>query len=294
MVKSYNYQTLGLFMQDGWQLHEKFLIEAGLRSDYHDQFGLFVLPRIAFFYKLKPNFSFRLSGGTGYKAPNVFTQQTLSANFKKLLPLDNTTTAERSQGVNFDINYHTILFDKVSVQLNQAFYFTHIDNPVTTAYDSLGKVSLVNGNYTVNSTGADTYLRFTYNTLELYLGYNHTIAQQLSSSANQYVYFSPHDKFSTTIAYEIEEVWRFGLEGSWIGNQYIAPNKTARDFWFFAAMIQRKIGKVSIVVNCENIFDFRQSSYESIFTPPVATPVFKDLWGPIDGRVVNLSIRIKI
>jgi outer membrane receptor for ferrienterochelin and colicins len=294
LIKDYNYQTVGLFLQDGWQLNEKFLIETGLRTDYHNTFGWFVLPRIAFFYKVKPDLSFRLSGGTGYKAPNVFTQQTVSGNFKKLLPLDNTTTAERSTGINLDVNHHVMLFDKISVQLNQALYFTHIDNPITVTYDALGTMKLVNGNYTVNSTGADTYLRFKYEDLELYFGYNHTIAQQLMGKTSQYVAFSPHDKFSTTLAYDIEGVWRFGIEGSWIGNQYIEPDVTAQNFWFFAGMIQRKIGKFSIVLNCENIFDFRQSKYGSIILPPVSNPRFESLWGPIDGRIVNLSVRIKI
>lgn len=43
-VNSYTYHTLGSFLQDGWHLHPKFLIEAGLRADHHNRFGWFVLP----------------------------------------------------------------------------------------------------------------------------------------------------------------------------------------------------------------------------------------------------------
>ena len=294
-INNYMHQTAGLFVQDGWQLHSKLLLETGLRADHNSQYGWFILPRIAFFYKLKPNLSFRLSGGTGYKTPNIFTQQTQPSydDFNKWRALDNSVKAERSQGINFDINYHTVLFDKVSAQLNHAFYYTHIDDPVNVIYDTQNFMKLANENYTVNSTGADTYLRFKLDDIELYLGYNHTIAQQVGAPANQYVLFSPQDKFAATLAYEIEGKWRFGIESSWIGNQYIEPDVIAKDYWFFAVMIRRTIGRVSLVLNCENLFDFRQSKYGSIVMPPVFDPYFVNLWGPIDGRVVNLSVRIK-
>lgn len=293
MNLDYTRQTIGIFLQDGWQLNQKFLIETGLRTDYHNVYGWFILPRIAFFYKIRENLSFRLSGGTGYKTPNLFTQQPVDVtdDFNKWRALDNSVKPEQSEGVNFDINYHTTLFDVVSVQLNEALYYTNIQNPVMLMYDNQGLVKTFNGNYAVNSTGADTYLRFKYEAVELYLGYNHTIAKQTNGD---YVPFSPQDKFATTLAYEIENKWRFGLEGSWVANQYIEPGVVAPDYWLLAAMIQRKIGKVSLVLNCENLLDQRQSRYGSIVLPPTSNPYFVNLWGPIDGRVVNLSLRIKL
>ncbi|MBL7892296.1 MAG: TonB-dependent receptor [Bacteroidia bacterium] len=292
-INNYFNQTLGLFIQDGWQLKEKLLIETGIRLDRHNKYGSFVLPRIAFFYKPTPTVSFRLSGGTGYKAPNIFTQQTLSGSFKTLLPPDNAIQAERSMGVNFDINYHTVLFDVVSMQIDQAFYYTQITDPIALKYDSAGSVKPANAKYNVTSTGTDTYLRFTFEEIELYLGYNHTIAKQ-SGSSSEFIYFSPQDKFATTLTYEIEGKWRFGVESSWVGNQYTGRNIKAKNYWFVAAMIERKLKKGSIVLNCENVLDFRQTQYENIVIPPASNPSFKALWGPIDGRVINLSWRIKL
>ena len=62
-----------------------------------------------------------------------------------------------------------------------------------------------------------------------------------------------------------------------------------------ALMIERKFGKkLSLVANCENLLDYRQTKQENIIIPPVNNPTFKQLWAPIDGRVVNLSVRIKL
>src|SRR3546814_14351733 len=52
----------------------KFIVESGIRGDYHDEYGFFFLPRISALWKINEHFSTRLGGGMGYKAPTVFTE----------------------------------------------------------------------------------------------------------------------------------------------------------------------------------------------------------------------------
>jgi hypothetical protein len=59
-------------------------------------------------------------------------------------------------------------------------------------------------------------------------------------------------------------------------------------------MMRYDAGKFSFVLNCENLFDYRQTKKESIVIPSTSNPSFKQLWAPIDGRVVNLSVRVKL
>lgn len=291
-IHNYYYQTIGLFLQDGWQLHPKFLIEAGVRADRHNKYGWFILPRLAILYKPHNNLSIRLSSGEGYKTPNIFTQQTLSGSFRNLLPIDNTVKAERSVGANADINYHTVLFNEVSMNINQAFYYTIIYNPII-ATTSGQYANLTNAAYNIQSKGTDTYIRFSWKHLELYVGYNHTIARHYDGNKD-FVLFSPQDKFSSTLAYEIENKWRFGIENSSVANQYINATQKARNYWFWAAMVEKKFKHFSIVLNCENLFDVRQSRFESIVIGSTSAPQFKGLYAPIDGRIVNLSVRVKL
>jgi iron complex outermembrane receptor protein/outer membrane receptor for ferrienterochelin and colicins len=64
---------------------------------------------------------------------------------------------------------------------------------------------------------------------------------------------------------------------------------------FLAAMIRRKLGEhVTLVLNGENLLNYRQSDHEPLFTGPITNPVFKPLWAPIDGRVVNFSLRLNL
>jgi len=61
-----------------------------------------------------------------------------------------------------------------------------------------------------------------------------------------------------------------------------------------AAMIQYNVGKLTFVLNGENLGDVRQSKYEKIVDGAVANPTYRALWAPIDGRVVNFSVRLSL
>lgn len=287
---NYDYNTIGVFVQDELQLTEKFSLQAGLRADHHNMFGNFILPRLSLFYKAANKWSFRLAGGTGYKTPNLFD---FSNPDPALYDVEKTIKPERSTGLNTDINYHFII-GQVAIQLNEALYYTHILHPVTIVYTSNGGIELSNGNYLVNSYGTDTYVRASFKAIELYLGYNHTESLQETKSSDRYTPFNPKDKFSATLAYEIEAKWRMGIEASWVGNQYIQNNERVHNFWFMAAMVERKFKFGSLVLNCENLLDTRQSQFEKIVTGSRISPVFKPIWGPLEGRVINLSLKISL
>ncbi len=300
----YSYITTGLFVQDDWDISEKFTIEAGMRLDYHNIKGYFPLPRIALFYRPTGGLSFRLASGAGYKTPNVLSltdpSPTLRNNIKQV-------NSEYSTGVNADINYNFTVAGDIEVSLNQAFYYAQVRNPLRIITDTLARTSFMeNENYTSKTIGSDTYVQATYGRWELYLGYNHTEASQVYSSVNNPMPFNPKDKFSTTLAYAVEGKWRTGIEGSYLANQYIYnsqyyynqqtiyPSTRVPNFWFWAAMIERKFNFGSVILNIENAFDARQAKFESLFTGPVTSPTFRPIWGPLDGRVVNLSVKLSL
>ena len=293
-ITAFENRTIGTFVQDGWQINPKWRIEAGLRADFLTQITVsnaakstsFLLPRVAILYKARPNLSLRLSGGTGYKTPTVFTQQTVAGNLQTLQPIGLNIKPESSQSINGDINYHTTLFDKLGLTINQACYLTQITNPII-----LLENSFANATDNTKTIGTDTYFRLNYSHSELYLGYNHTISTLGSSP----VQFAPRDKFAMTAAYEPTGIFRFGIESSWVANQYISETTTAPAYWFWAAMIACNLSQnTTLILNGENLLNVRQSRNEALFTGPISAPVFQQLYMPIDGRILNLSVRVKI
>ncbi|MEO7990415.1 MAG: TonB-dependent receptor [Chryseolinea sp.] len=301
---NYDYVTVGLFAQDDWQITEKFMIETGLRLDHHNINGYFPLPRIALFYKANDKLSVRLASGAGYKAPNFLS---LVDPNPTLVNNGAFVKSEHSIGVNADINYNTVLFNDLEVSLNQAFYFASITNPLRVITDTLNRISYMeNQNFTGKTLGTDTYVQMVYKRWELYLGYNHTEAIQHKGDVKNPMPFNPKDKFSTTLAYAIEGKWRTGIEGSYIANQYaydrlyyynsqtIYTSQSVPNFWFWAAMIERKFKFGSIILNVENLFDARQAKSGKLVEGSITSPTFKPIWGPLDGRVFNLSVKVNL
>jgi outer membrane receptor for ferrienterochelin and colicins len=302
LLTSYNYSTLGFFAQDDWQFTPKISLQTGLRLDNHNTFGTFVLPRISLMTKPSEKWTIRWSVGTGYKTPNVFANQTpanplTSVNYWNLTPLDANVKPESSIGSNIDVAYSTHIGEHFSIQLDQAFYYTNITNPIVASAISnqTNRTRLTNAAYDVNSIGTDTYIRMEYDAIEFYLGFNHTIAKRSGTGESAYLPFSPQDKFSLTLAYTIEGKWRFGIESSFVGNQYLYDNQPVKDYAFWAGSVERKFGThLSLVLNAENILNVKQSDFEKVVTGTLEKPDFKPIWAPQEGAIVNLALKYKL
>ncbi|GAB3772200.1 hypothetical protein GCM10028818_12120 [Spirosoma horti] len=308
----YTYQTIGGFVQDDWQVGDKVALQTGLRFDHHNTFGNFLLPRLSI--KLKPAdpWTVRLSVGTGYKTPNLFVNQTpgalnVSLIFPRLLPIDvSTVKAEKSVGANMDIAYSKTFESGVSLQVDQAFYYTYVNSPVVSAFASTSSnlgpyTQLINAPYNLFSVGTDTYVRLEYKDYELYLGYNHTLARRDGPSSpgqsspgpsdNSYLPLAPQDKFSTTLAWENEH-FRFGIETAYVGSQYLYNNQKVANYWFFAGAAEYHYNDHwRLVLNAENLFNVKQANFETVVSGPITQPTFRPIWAPLEGRIVNLALK---
>jgi iron complex outermembrane receptor protein len=65
-------------------------------------------------------------------------------------------------------------------------------------------------------------------------------------------------------------------------------------FITFGALVQKMWKHFDIFINCENLTDRRQTRWQSIYTGSVTDPVFRDIYAPLDGVVVNAGVRIKV
>jgi iron complex outermembrane receptor protein/outer membrane receptor for ferrienterochelin and colicins len=303
-IPDYDYVTVGIFAQDDWDITDRFSVEGGLRLDRHSVKGYFFLPRIALFYRPSANLSLRLASGAGYKTPVILA---LADPDPQLVNNDAIVRSERATGLNADVNYNSVWVGEVEVSLNQAFYYGKISNPLYVIRDSIaGTAFMENQPFTGRTFGTDTYAQLTYRRWELYLGYNHTEAYQDFDGGKNAMPFNPKDKFSTTFTYAEDGKWRTGIEASFAANQYVTdhvdyyasrtiyPSHRVPNIWFWAAMVEREFGFGSVVLNVENLFDARQAKFEALFTGSSGFPEFKPVWGPLEGRVVNLSLKINL
>ncbi|AYL94610.1 TonB-dependent receptor [Mucilaginibacter celer] len=295
-LRSYDYHTIGGFIQNTWNVTQKFILESGLRIDHHNRYGTFVLPRISALYKISSHFSSRLGGGLGYKAPSVFTEDAERLSFRNVLPIDvNNTRAERSYGANYDITYRTGLFDNlVSLSVNQLFFYTRIDNPIIL-------MPLANGNwqYTqppgdLNTKGMETNVKITYNNFKLFLGYTLAdVSQHTGNSFGNYPLVS-RNRLNNILVYEIEDKLKLGAEAYYFGPQQLNDGTRGRAYWTAGFMAEKIWEGFSIFINFENLTNTRQTKFGPVYTGSLTDPTFKDIYAPLDGFVVNGGIKLRL
>jgi len=294
-LKTYGNATIGTFAQYDIHIREKTTIEGGLRSDKHNRYGFFVLPRVAVFHRFNEQWASRAGFGMGYKTPNPLVPQNIEYGVLDFLPLNNIVVPEMSYGYNAEVNYKKQINEHTSLFINQALFLTQVDRPILFVRNSAGKIDLANASAPIVSKGSDTYVKLKVSSWELYLGYTLTDARNTYLPQNTFVPLTPANRWAFVVVREIEEKWRFGLEGSYTGKQHRYDTTTTPPYFFMAIMVQRNIGKhIAIVLNCENLLDYRMSRVESLYNGTITDPAFKPLWAPIDGRVINLSLRWKL
>lgn len=288
-INPYNNHIMGAFVQDDWKVTQKLTAQTGLRFDYHDAYQPVLLPRLSLLYKFNTNFTSRLGGGFGYKAPTVFNNDIDERELKghNLAP---GILTEKSIGANWDVNYKQN-FDEWHITINQMFYVTQINRPVIAENNST-YYSYINATKPLNTKGFETYVAIKHDDLEIYLGYTYTIAKQLYNTVQPNVPLSAKSKFAAVISNEFSARFRACIEASFTGKQYLNDGSRTPGYFISAAMLRYDFKKLSLVLNCENMLDYRQTRKESILYGSVSNPSFKQIWAPVDGRVVNLSARI--
>ncbi|MEO7923716.1 MAG: TonB-dependent receptor [Chitinophagaceae bacterium] len=289
-IRNYNYFTAGIFIQDDWRFHQRLTLETGLRGDYHNEYGFFLLPRVSLLFKINPHLLSRLGGGLGYKTPTVFNNAVDERDYVKLRLADDAV-AERSAGVNWDINFKKEI-GEVELAINQSFFYTRIAHPLVTSTQPV-EVFYYSETKPITTKGMETWVQVDYNKLEAYLGYTLTDARKKYDPVHPRLSLSARNKFATVISYKINPNFRAIAEASYTGRQYLDDGSQTPSFLFLAAMLRYDVGRCTFVLNMENLLDYRQTRKEAILILPTINPRFKQLWAPIDGRVLNLSLKVK-
>ncbi|MCH7514074.1 MAG: TonB-dependent receptor [Bacteroidetes bacterium] len=288
-VRDYQNITVGGFAQNTWDINPKFAMESGLRTDYNTNYGTFVLPRISLLFKPNKKLSGRLGGGMGYKLPTIFTEEAEALTFQNILPIDrNTVKAENSVGGNFDINYKTIIVNKMTFSINQLFFYTQLNKALVLSQD------IANGNYffenadgTIESRGFETNIKLTYGDFKLFLQYAFIDVKLNYDNINNQKPLTPKHNAGAVLVFEQHDKWRIGFETYYTGQQFLSDYTQTRDYWIVGLMALRELKHFSLFLNFENFNDTRQSRYQDIVQPPTNNPTFAEIWAPTDGFVVN-------
>jgi outer membrane receptor for ferrienterochelin and colicins len=292
---NYHQATFGVFVQNTYKAAQWFSVESGIRADDNTPApqqpvnGVFILPRINALFNINKKLTSRIGGGLGYKMPTLFNDQAEEYGYQNLQPLNiENTKAEQSYGLNGDVNYRSAIGDAF-ISINQLFFYTKVNHALI-----LQNNAFVNAPGFLCAQGAETNIKLSMDELGFYMGYTYTDAKQQNNGQVSTQTLTPKNRLSFDFTYEIENSFRFGAESYYTGPQLLSDGSTGRAYITFGLLIQKMWKHLDIFINGENLTDQRQTRWGSIYSGSITNPIFKDLYAPIDGVVVNAGLRIKL
>ncbi|MEN8202970.1 MAG: TonB-dependent receptor [Bacteroidota bacterium] len=139
-IRAYNYSVVqttgnfGAFLQSDWEIRKGLTLLAGLRADKHNLVDRVIFsPRISMLYKLRTFTQFRLTWGTGFRAPQAFDSDlhiAFAGGGISRVNLSGDLMEERSNSLSGSVNYDKatdkfiagFTLEGFYTKLNDAFY----------------------------------------------------------------------------------------------------------------------------------------------------------------------------
>jgi iron complex outermembrane receptor protein len=291
----YDHSTLGAFLQNTWNISEFLVLETGVRGDYQNEYGFFFLPRLSVLFRLIPDLTARLGGGLGYKPPTVFTEDAERLQFRNVLPVEESDTrAEQSVSSNLDINYRTVISREATFSINNLFFYTRISDPLVLTALTDDHYEFVQPGGAITTKGIETNLKITWRYLKLFVGYTLAdVTRKFNGMTSAFPLVAKH-RLNNVLMVEVEDKLKVGLEAYYYSPQLLTDGTSGESYWIFGLMAEKLWEHFSIFINFENISDTRQTRFESIYSGSITNPLFRDIFAPLDGFVVNGGLKVKL
>lgn len=297
VLRDEGYKTVGVFGNYTFDIGKKLAVESGLRMDKVFKQKLFVLPRISALFKWSDKLTTRVGAGLGYRTASIFNQEAELLGYKGVLPINRQTTiAEQSYGGNIDIGYKVQLGEHYTINFNQMFFYTYLDNPLILRETSSmsGVFNFENANGYTKSAGAETFFKFGFYDFMLFVGYTYTDANNYFNSAKTVLTLTPKHSLKGDLLYALPGKWRIGLDYEYKSSQALNNGSRSRSFWTFGAVVEHIWKNYTFFGNVENYTNVRQTNFGSLVSGPYNTPQFTDVWAPLDGIVFNYGLKIRL
>ncbi len=298
--KNYQLYTPGLFINERFTISEKTILEAGFRLDYNTKYGVVPLPKVAWLQKWNEIFETRVNIGMGYKLPTIFQDESEEAFYRNVLPIDpSLAKPELSVGGTLDLKVSSPSINGFKILFNNMYFITNIWQPL------LPTKKLYKGQFytqyetqagTIQGRGIETTLQLLYRGLGLKLSYT---LQDQSLNINKVKSVAPLTSkhlIGMLLGYEKEDLFSVGMDCYYYSPANLSDGTLTHGIWEMGINGQYIHRYFTLFANLENILNIRQTSFGPVVlaNPTFRTPAFKEIYGPLEGRILNAGIKIKL
>jgi outer membrane cobalamin receptor len=296
----------GAYFQYTANLLEKINLIAGIRADYHNEFGLLITPRVNIKYNISGNVTWRASAGKGYRKANILAENSFLLASAREIYIANDLKLEEAWNFGTNFTWYIPIGDR-DMAINAEFYRTEFLNQIIADFETAGSVKFYNldgqsysNTYQMEATyqiikGLDATAAFRYNDVKQTIG-GILVQSPLSSNYKGLInlsYKTPLEKWQFDFTAQFNGGGRIPSTASNPVHHQLATEFPAYNM--FNAQITKYFKKWEMYVGAENIFNFTQEHPIIAAEDPYGENFDSALiWGPIHGRKIYLGIRFAI
>jgi len=325
-LSEYTYHVPGVFAQGAWRYASWGEAVAGVRYDWHNEFGHVVTPRVNFKFKPSKLLTIRAGTGTGFRAPTTFFEYEHGVRPHGYDLVMDADKAETSINATLSATFSYKKWITATVEGS----FNRVNNPIGIEADTQGHMRVFNVGEPLEVIAAETQISSRpFKFLWFDLGYS---AYHYRDEGGALISAAPKHHLTASINFnyrpsktkallwgqlyspmDLRKVYGWGYNAlpSTRGDEYLDPAnadtnslKRSRSPWWGVVNARVEQGFndwFSVYVGVENIFDYKQTDKESpLFFPtdgPGGAPEFMDvvyIWGPMRGRFVYGGVKFNI
>jgi iron complex outermembrane receptor protein len=284
---SYVFSVPGLFVQDDIELKRWLTVSASGRLDVQNEFGTFFSPRVSALLR-HAEWTTRASVGTGFFAPTALTEETQAAGLARLT-VNSPLEAERGRSMSFDATRSIGPLTMTATVFRYDVKDPAVVDRATYTLSSLSSPTIDTG---VEAVATIRRAPFSATGTYTYVHSREGVAEDRGD-----VPLTPRHSAGLVAMWESAERGRVGVEASFTGTQRLEDNPyrtSSVGYVLFGGLIERRIGRIRLFVNAENLGGVRQTHWDPLLRPSQASDGrwTVDAWAPLDGRVFNGGIRV--
>ena len=305
--------SVGSFFEYSYDSLENFNLVAGIRIDSHNRLGTFVTPRLHLRYLPNETTIFRISGGSGRKAANIFAEnQTLFSTNRRINILESGGSIyglNPEKAWNYGISIRQIfkLFGRGG-DITADYYVTNFTDQVVVDWESEGQISFYNLNGLSRSNSfllSIDYnpfelisLRFAYKNYDVKTTYNSGFLQRPLQAQNRFFgNFGWETKRNNKGAQ-----WRWDLTYHYLGQQRLVSSvrdpegSYSPSYGLWNSQITHAFtNKFEVYSGVENLGNFRQLNPIIAADDPFGINFDSaQVYAPIVGRMFYFGLRLNL
>jgi iron complex outermembrane receptor protein len=279
-----SFTTPGLFAQWNQLLGEHASVTASGRVDRHSAYGTQWTYRLSALRRIGQVWSIRVSTGTGYFAPTPFTEETEVVGLARLISFGGLV-AERARNGTMDLTGSV-----AEVELVGTAFWSDVAHALVVgrAVPDSSRVVMANALDRQQTRGLELLARVPIGEAKI------TTSYTLVDAAEP---LTPRHQAGLVIVWESEGRARVGFETYYVGEQRLDDDpyrSHSKPNIHVGLLIERRFGPLRVWLNGENLLGFRQTKYASLVrpTPGLGGRWTTDVWGPLEGRVANIGVKL--